>query len=58
MAESRQLSEELIKSCERGESGTVQELLSRGADPSYRDWWGETPLHAASRYVYVRVQLI
>ena len=58
MAERDQLSRELIEACERGESGTVQELLSRGADPSYRGGWPEmTPLHNAARYVYVCAQL-
>ena len=59
MAESDQLSQELIGACKRGEPGTVQELLSRGADPSYREWRTKmTPLHYASRYVYVCAQLI
>ena len=58
MAGSGLLSEELIKACEGGESGAVQELISRGADPSCRDWWGKTPLHYASRYVHVCARLI
>ncbi len=54
MAERYQLSEELLEACERGELGTVQNLISRGADPSYtcRRWWSvTTALHAAARYV-------
>ena len=57
MAERDPLSEKLIGACKRGDSGSVQELLSRGADPSYWDWIWTTPLHFASRYVYVCVQL-
>ena len=56
MAERDQLQEELLKACERGELGTVQKLISRGADPSYtRLWSGTTALHMAAKYVYVYV---
>ena len=59
MAEIYQLSQELLEACERGELGTVQKLISRGADPSYTRWWGgTTALHVAARYVYVCAQLI
>ena len=51
MAEGRHLSKELIEACERGDTEAVQKLISSGADPSYRGWWGMTLLHTASRYV-------
>ena len=56
MAERDELSEDLIRACERGELETVQDLISRGADLSYSDSVGRTPLHSASWYVHVCVQ--
>ena len=54
MAESdHQLTGELIEACERGELEIVQDLISRGANPSSSDSVGRTPLHSASWYVYI-----
>jgi ankyrin repeat protein len=55
MAEGHQLSEELLEACERGELGTVQKLISRGANPYMRVWSVTTALHVAARYVYMCV---
>ena len=53
MAQRRQPSEEMLQACKRGETGTVQKLISKGVDPSNKDHsTGKTPLHWASLYVY------
>ena len=48
MAQRVELSERLLKDCKSGKSETVLELISRGANPLYRDWRGWTPLQYAS----------
>ena len=47
------LSRQLREACERGQLETARKVVSRGADPSYKDIFGYTPLHEASRYIHV-----
>ena len=51
MAERDQLSHQLIETCMNGHLGHALELITSGADPSYKDENGRTPLHWASMYV-------
>ena len=46
--------QDIIEACSRGDKDAVSRIISAGTDPRQvrdPDWFGETLLHTASRYV-------